>query len=67
MRGLSSQAANRSGYVRSHNPFGYVVEILAWLPLDLAAYKQLGLQEDLRLNFTIFFAFAAFGYFVRVN
>jgi hypothetical protein len=60
-------ADSRADYVRNRDVMGFAMVILAWLPLDLAAYRKLGMQEELRVNCTVFCAFAVFGYFVRIS
>lgn len=66
-RALIRPVDSRADYVRNRDVMGFAMVILAWLPLDLAAYRKLGMQEELRVNCTVFCAFAVFGYFVRIS
>lgn len=66
-RALIRPVDSRAEYVQNRDVMGFAMVILAWLPLDLAAYRKLGMQEELRVNCTVFCAFAVFGYFVRIS
>ncbi|MEX2615695.1 MAG: hypothetical protein WD767_06340 [Alphaproteobacteria bacterium] len=66
-RAFTIPAVNRPDYIQSRNLLGYFLVVVAWLPLDLAAFRKLGVQEELRINCTVFCAFAVFGYFARIS